>query len=206
MLTKHDGQALEEWGTTLGRAVDVVPWKRVTPEARDHANRLLATVLADLSIEETDSGGDVLVGLGSDGHVLGAIRVVTSSVADTTTSALLEMVPEIVDATAAEIASVAVDPSARRQGAARQLVAAAESEIRRRRLPTAWAAAWIHPGGRSPGSELFMKLGYSARGRIELYWFKPSPSILPDQPGSICPDCGAPCRCTAAIFVKRLIP
>ncbi len=206
MLEKREGQLHEEWGTTLGRTVDVVPSAQVTADARAQATRLLATVLADHSMEETGSGGDVLVGLGPDAHVLGAIRVTTSSAAAPTTALLLELVPEIVEATAAEIVSVAVDPSARRQGVARELVGAAESEIRRRRLSTAWAAAWIYSGGRSPGSELFKALGYSARGQIGHYWFRPGPSICPDQPGSVCPECGAPCRCTAAIFVKQVLP
>lgn len=162
---------------------------------------LLASLNGEV-VSDGSVGGDTLIALDADASVLGVVQVDGASAGSTIGERLREVAPEVLGGV--EISSIVVQPSARRRGVARRLVEAAEAAIRARGRTFAWAAAWVYEDGTSPGSEMFTALGYELRGHIDLYWFQEGASVGPGEPGAICPDCGAPCRCTAAIFVKDL--
>lgn len=97
------------------------------------------------------------------------------------------------------LASVAVADSAKRKGAGKLMVAAAEREFDRRRVDVSCAMAWKSVSGTVNISEVLKRAGMEEVKEFSGYWN--DPRAFPN--GHDCPVCGNPCSCSAVYFLKR---
>lgn len=97
--------------------------------------------------------------------------------------------------------SVAVDPSASGHGIGSGMCAAACERFARDGCDSAVAMAWVHEDGLEPISGSLVRSGFTRTGLvIKGYWNM----WVDSEKGHMCPFCGAPCRCSAALWMRSL--
>lgn len=97
------------------------------------------------------------------------------------------------------LASVAVLDSAKRKGAGKLMVDAAEREFDRRRVDVSCAMAWKSVDGTVNIAKVVERAGMKEVAEFAGYWN--DPRAFPN--GHDCPVCGNPCSCSAVYYLKR---
>jgi GNAT superfamily N-acetyltransferase len=186
-------------------SVQVLAWDALDATAQRATRELLSTVLGPYSAAVPHEHG-TFVALDDAGAVVGAISATRPDLERLHRRGVCELAPTVCAdaALVGELHAIAVAPHARRRGVARHLVTVLEAHLRAAGLRIVLAVAWVRRDDRPDARRVLAALGYHDHGHLERFWFHAGPVLAPDDPGAVCPDCGAPCRCTAAIMTHAL--
>ncbi len=100
----------------------------------------------------------------------------------------------------ADVESCVVLPGLRRAGIATTLLGESLKWMRSQGARSALASAWIYPDGRVPARRVLGAHGFVLDRTVERFW---SAELI--EQGYTCGQCGRPCSCSAALFIRRTL-